>query len=179
MDLREKFSERNIIFSGKVFDVYDETVILPDGKPAKREIVKHYGGVCVIPLDGDSVYMVRQYRRGVDDICLEFPAGKLEKNENHYEAGLRELKEEIGATAEKYEYIGKIYPTPAYCSEIIHMYLADKLTIGEQNTDEDEFLDVERVKVSELIHMVNKGQINDAKTIIGAYRIAEYMKRNR
>ena len=94
MDLKEKLISRDEVFSGKVFDIYTEIVQLPDGNNCHREIVRHNGGVCVIPVEGDSVYMVRQYRRGVDDICLEFPAGKLEMGENHYDAGLRELKEE-------------------------------------------------------------------------------------
>ncbi len=176
MEFKEVLKERKDVFSGKVFSVSKETVILPDGREAQREIVNHNGGVCVIPVDGDCVYMVRQYRRGVDCMCLEFPAGKLEKDEDIYQAGLRELKEEIGACAGKYEFIGKIYPTPAYCSEIIHMFIAEELTIGEQNPDDDEFLIVEKIKIAELLNMVEKGLISDAKTVIGAYKLKKFLK---
>jgi len=177
MNLKEKPIKRNQIFDGKVFKVYCEKVVLPDGNKADREIVAHNGGVCVIPVEGKYVYLVKQYRRGVDSICLEFPAGKLESGEKHYDAGLRELKEEIGACASIYEYIGEIYPTPAYCSEIIHMYIADGLTLGEQNTDADEFLNVERVEIDTLFQMVQAGEISDAKTLIGAYKLKDYINK--
>lgn len=178
MKFIEKPLVRKEIFTGKVFDVYKEIVLLPDGSTAQREVVSHAGGVCVIPVDGDFVYMVRQYRRGADCVCLEFPAGKLNPGEDHYDAGLRELREEIGATAKKYTYIGAVYPTPAYCSERIHLYIADKLEIGEQQLDDGEFLTVERIKTVDLLQMVKKGQISDAKTIIGAYKLAEYIENN-
>lgn len=176
MDLKEKLINQKLIFDGKVFKVYYDKVQLPDGKLADREIVAHNGGVCVIPIEGDYVYLVKQYRRGVDSICLEFPAGKLEIGETHYDAGLRELKEEVGACANIYKYIGEIYPTPAYCSEKIHMYIADDLTIGGQNPDEDEFLTVEKIEIEKLFQMVQNNEISDAKTVIGTYKLMDYVK---
>lgn len=175
MNLSEKLKSQKLIYKGKVFSVTEEIVYLPDGNEAEREVVKHNGGVCVIPVNGEYVYLVKQYRRGVDSICLEFPAGKLESGESHYDAGLRELKEEIGAVATKYKYIGQVYPTPAYCSEIIHMYIADGLTIGEQNPDDDEFLSVEKMKITDLYKMAKDGLLCDAKTIIGTYKLMEYI----
>ena len=98
------------------------------------------------------------------EIVTELPAGKLEKGEDPFEAGKRELKEETGATAQKYVDLGKLYPTPGYCGEIIHMYLATELEFGEQNPDEDEFLEVYKIPLAKAVEMVMNGEIRDSKT---------------
>ena len=98
------------------------------------------------------------------EIVTELPAGKLEKGEDPFEAGKRELKEETGAVAEKYVDLGKLYPTPGYCGEIIHMYLATDLQFGEQNPDEDEFLEVYKISLEKAVEMVMNGELRDSKT---------------
>ena len=99
-------------------------------------------------------YYFRQFRYPHSKVLLEIPAGKLNYGEDHYACGLRELKEETGCTAEEYSYLGCLYPTPAYCSEVIHMYLAKGLTSGEQKLDEDEFLEVEKIPLEKAVEMV-------------------------
>ena len=165
MDFKETVTSTADIYSGKVFDVKKHMVILPDGHTTVREAVLHNGGVGIIAIDNKKeVFMVRQYRFGADTVTLEIPAGKLEKGEDPFEAGKRELKEETGAVANKYISLGKLYPTPGYCGEIIHMYLATELTFGEQSPDEDEFLEVYKISLEKAVEMVMNGELPDSKT---------------
>ncbi|MGN0632503.1 MAG: NUDIX domain-containing protein [Oscillospiraceae bacterium] len=161
----EKQLSRTDIFDGKVVKLFVDEVELDNGQKAKREIIQHPGGVCVLPLDEDgNVYMVKQFRYPFMTALYEIPAGKLEYGENHRECGIRELKEETGATADSFEYLGCIYPTVAYDTEIIHMYLARGLHFGEQSLDEGEFLDVIKMPFDEVFEMAMNGSIPDAKT---------------
>ena len=165
MVLEEKTIRENIIFEGKIFTVRKDDVELPDGNKAIREVAYHNGGVCVAPLTEDNeLIMVRQFRYPYMEVISELPAGKLEKGEDPYDAGMRELEEETGYAAEKMESLGKFYPTPGYCSEVIHLYYADKLQYKQQKLDEDEFLDVERIKLEDAVRMVMNGEIRDGKT---------------
>ena len=165
MVLKEKPIEIEEIFKGKVFDVTLEKAEIENGQTAMRELVHHNGGVCVVPVDEDgNVYMVKQFCYPFKEVLLEVPAGKLEKGESHKECGIRELREEIGATAESVEYLGFIYPTVAYDTEIIHMYLAKGLSFGEQDLDDDEFVDIVKMPLSEAFKLVMDNKIPDAKT---------------
>ena len=165
MDLTEKQINFDYKFKGKIVNLRVDDALLPNGTTAKREIVEHNGGVCVAPLDKDyNLYFVKQFRYPYMEIVTELPAGKLEKGEDPFEAGKRELKEETGATAGNYVDLGKLYPTPGYCGEIIHMYLATELEFGEQNPDEDEFLEVYKIPLSKAVEMVMNGEIRDSKT---------------
>lgn len=167
MDFKEKILTTEDIFKGFVFDVKLHTVELPDGSTARREALTHNGGVGIVAIDDEGkVFMVRQYRFGVDDITLEIPAGKLEKGENPYDAAMRELCEETGYATDELKLIGECYPTPAYCSEKIYLYLATELTYKGQKLDEDEFLNVERYDLDTLYNMVLDNKILDAKTAI-------------
>ena len=115
MELTEKTIKEELIYKGRVFNVYNNTVTLPDGREAPREFIEHNGGVCVLPvLDNGDVILVKQFRYGIRNTLIEIPAGKLEKGENHKECGLRELKEEIGATPKEFIYLGECLPTTAY-----------------------------------------------------------------
>ena len=117
------------------------------------------------PLDNeDNLYFVKQFRYPYMEIVTELPAGKLEKGEDPFEAGKRELKEETGAVANKYVSLGQLYPTPGYCGEIIHMYLATELSFGEQNPDDDEFLEVYKIPLAKAVEMVLSGELKDSKT---------------
>ena len=165
MDLTEKQINFDYKFKGKIVNLRVDDALLPNGTTAKREIVEHNGGVCVAPLDKDyNLYFVKQFRYPYMEVVTELPAGKLEKGEDPFEAGKRELKEETGATAGNYVDLGKLYPTPGYCGEIIHMYLATDLEFGEQNPDEDEFLEVYKIPLSKAVEMVMNGEIRDSKT---------------
>lgn len=167
MHLEEKTKESNVVYDGKIFQIKRDSVILEDCSEAVREFVVHHGGVCVLPVtDNNEIIMVRQYRYPLAQTTLEVPAGKLNKGEDHCEAGKRELLEETGAAAEKFDYLGEIYPIPAYTTEIIHMYLARGLSFSSQNLDEDEFLDVVKVPFEEALQMVLNGELKDSKTMI-------------
>ena len=167
MDFTEKTIATREIYNGRIVHLVEDTVILPDGRQAGRELVLHNGGVGVIAIDENKkVLMVSQYRKPYDEMVLEVPAGKLEKGEEPLETGKRELSEETGYKAEKFTYLGKYYPTPGYCSEIISLYLAEDLSFVGQNLDPGEFVQVEKIPLSELVEMVMNNEIPDAKTAI-------------
>lgn len=176
IDYIESTVKENEIFSGKVVKLSVDDVVFPDGKKSKREVVHHNGGVCIVAVDDDGkILMERQYRYAMKKIIFELPAGKLEKNEDPKEAGIRELKEETGATAKTFEYLGKMYPTVGYDDEIIYFYLAKGLTFGENHFDEHEFVEVERHDVKELLSMIKNGEMKDAKSVfaITTYALKE------
>lgn len=165
MELMEKQLTTTPRYHGAIVDVRSDTVRLPDGGEGVREVVSHPGGVAILPLtDDDEVLLVRQYRYPVGEALLEVPAGKLEKGEEHYPAGLRELEEEAGVIPEKMEYLGGLYVSPGFCTEMIHLYLATGLKQGTAHPDEDEFLNVERMPFKKLLELVMAGEIRDAKT---------------
>lgn len=171
MDLLEKTVEQKTIFEGRVIDVRVDRAELPNGKIATREVVEHPGGVTIAALtEKDELLFVRQFRYPFRKLLLELPAGKLEKGEDPLEAGRRELIEETGMAAGRFEPIGKMYPTPGYCSEIIYMYAAFGLSYQGQRLDEDEFLEVERIPLREAVRQVLGGEISDAKTQLGVLK---------
>lgn len=161
----EKTISSELKFDGRVVKLYVDEAELDNGHRAYRELIKHPGGVCVLPLDEDgNVYMVKQFRYPFGRALYELPAGKLEYGEDHRACGIRELKEETGATADELEYLGCIYPTVAYDTEIIHMYLARGLHFGSQQLDEGEFLDVIKLPFDKVFEMAMNGELPDAKT---------------
>ena len=162
MKLTEKRLSGETVFDGKIMHVRRDIVELSDGSETFREVVDHSGGVCVLALDDEErVLMVSQFRYPFERVLREIPAGKLERGEDPDTAAARELREETGAVAGRMERLGEIYPTPAYCGEVIRMYL----TFGENDLDEGEFLDVERVPFETLVEHVLAGEIRDAKTV--------------
>ena len=167
MVLSEKTIEKEVVFEGRIITVRKDKAELGDGSIAPRELVIHSGGVCVVPLtDDNKVIMVRQFRYAFGEPLLEIPAGKLEKGEEHRSAALRELEEETGAKCTSFEYLGVCYPSVAYLTEKIHMYLARGLSFGKAHLDEGEFLDVFQIPLDEAVEMVMRGEIPDAKTQI-------------
>ena len=166
-ELHEETISSDRKFEGKVINLRVDTVKLENGATATREIAEHPGGVCVISLDeNQEVFMVRQFRAPFGKVILEVPAGKLNYGEDHFECGKREFIEETGYRANKYTYLGHMYPSVGFLDEIIHIYLAEDLVKDAQNLDEDEFLAVEKYKLSALVEMVMKNEIKDAKSII-------------
>lgn len=166
MDLMEKTLSSETIFDGKIIHVRKDSVRLPNGGTALREVVDHHGGVCVLALDDENrALIVSQFRYPYEEVIREIPAGKLERGEDPREAAIRELKEETGAAAGDFQSLGELYPSPGYCGEIIRIYLARELTFGETDLDEDEFLNLERVPFDTLVEQVLSGEIKDAKTI--------------
>lgn len=172
--LKERQTASELIFNGKILHVYRDDITLPNGSPAERELIRHVGAVCVIPvLEDGRVVMERQYRYPVDRVVLEIPAGKLNsKAEDHEAAIRRELEEETGYQAQTLIPLGKFYPACAYSDETIWMYLAKGLRQGRCHRDEDEFLDVELIALDVLVREVLNGTIPDAKTQIAVLKAA-------
>lgn len=177
-DLTETQVSSREIFPGKVMHVFEDTVRLPNGALSTREYMRHIGAVCILPLLADgTVLMERQYRYAVGRVLLEIPAGKLDStHEDHLLAAQRELREETGATAKTWTSLGTFVPACAYSSEAIEMFLAEDLTFGDRELDQDEFLNVERIPLKDLVDQVMAGSIPDAKTQIAILK-ADKLKR--
>lgn len=168
MNITEKLLKSDYIYNGRIINLRKDTVILPNEKNTFREIVEHNGGVCVGALtDDNQLVFVKQFRNPYMDIILELPAGKRgSKNEDPLQCGIRELKEETGITAQNMHFLGELYPSPGYCDEIIWLYMATGLSYGEEEPDEDEFLEVYKIPLEKAVEMVMNGEIKDAKTQI-------------
>ncbi len=181
----EKFEEKTIssefIFDGKVVHLYKDKVRLPDGNESVREYVKHIGAVAVVPITAENeVICVRQYRYAIGRMLLEIPAGKLDsKDEIPEEAARRELREETGAVSAKLTYLGKFFSSPAILDECIHIYLAEELEMGDTDPDDDEFLEVVKIPIDTLAHMICSGEIIDGKTQAGVLKALNIIKKRK
>lgn len=167
MNFEEKTISSETIYNGKIINVRKDTVELPNGKTALRELIAHPGGVGVIAVDENrEVFMVTQYRIAAKSDMLEIPAGKMEYGEDPFECGSRELTEETGYRANNFVHLGEYYATPGYCEEKLNIYLAQGLEFVGQNLDDGEFLNVKKYSLDELYQMVMDNKIYDAKTAI-------------
>lgn len=153
------------IYDGKVVDLYIDDVLCPNGNKAKREVVRHHGGVCILGFIDNCVVMEKQYRYSYDEFILELPAGKLEPGENPLEAGIREFEEETGYKPLHMIDLGEMYPSCGYCDEKIYLYFADKITKTHNHLDEDEFLEIILMPLDEVLTKIKNNEIKDAKTI--------------
>ena len=176
MDFKEKQIKSDLIYNGKVVKLYVDDVKCPNNNLSKREIIKHNGGVCILAIIDNKVILEKQYRYAYDEVLYELPAGKLEENENPYDAAIREFEEETGYKANTLIDYGKMYPTCGYSNEIIHMYVAKDIVKTQRHLDEDEFIEIEYIELDKVIDMINKGVIKDAKTIclISKYILANH-----
>ena len=166
MDMTEKKLARQDIYAGRVVTLHVDTVELPDGRTALREIVDHPGGVAILALDEyHRVPVVRQYRYAFDRMMLEIPAGKRELGEPPQITAQRELKEEVGATAAQWQDLGVLLPSPGCYGETLYLYLARDLRFGAVNPDEDEFLECEMMDFNVLYQLCMDGRVQDAKTV--------------
>ncbi len=164
----EKDLSREDIFKGKIFDIARHTVELENGETTLRDIVYHNGGCCVVAIDDDgNLLMVKQFRFPTGQELYELPAGKLEKGENPTAAAMRELEEETGYRTDSLSLLSVFYPTPAYCSEQIYLFMADKLIESTQHLDDGEFLSIEKIPFADAVQMVLNNEIVDAKTQTG------------
>ena len=177
MNLEEKQLSFDYKFKGRIINLRVDEALLPNGATATREVVEHNGGICVVPItEKGEVLMVEQYRYPYGEVILEIPAGKRDGNEEPLEGGKRELREETGAVAENYTFLGELYPTPGYCGEVIYMYLATGLSFGETDPDDDEFLNVKKIPLEKAVDMIMKGEIKDAKTQTAILKVERMLK---
>lgn len=164
----EKTIKSKAIFQGKILNLRVDTVILPDGREATREIVEHKGASAIVAIDdNNNIYMIGQYRKPIDEITLEIPAGIMEDGEEAIECAKRELQEETGLSAKNWEKVLSYYSAVGFCNELIHVYLASDLQKGEENPDQDEFLDIQCMPLEEAYQSIFTGKIIDGKSIIG------------
>jgi ADP-ribose pyrophosphatase len=166
-----KFEEKTVssekIFEGKVVRLQVDEVELPDGKRAKREIIKHPGAVAILALTSENkIILVEQYRKPMDRALVEIPAGKLEPGEKPELTAIRELEEETGYVCESLELITSFYTSPGFADELIHLYLAKGLKKKEnpKSADEDEFVELLELTLEEAVQLMKEKKIYDAKT---------------
>lgn len=172
MEFEEKTIQRKEIFKGKIFDVVVDDVELPNGLgQAKRELIFHKGAVCVLAVTPEGkIILVKQYRKAIEKISYEIPAGKLEIGEAGSEeaAALRELEEETGYTSPKLTLLYDFYSAIGFCNERLRLYLADQLIRVEnpRPQDADEVIELYEVTMEEALALIASGDICDAKTIM-------------
>ena len=180
MDMTEKRLARQTVYEGKILHIHRDTVLLPNGAEAIREVAEHPGGVAIVAIDGSGcVLTVKQYRYVFSQVLEEIPAGKLERGEDPDTAALRELQEETGAIPEHFTKLGSIIVSPGCYGEVLHLYLAEGLHFGETDPDEDEFLTLERTPFDEMVKRVLRGEIEDAKTVCGILKVHALRQRAR
>jgi ADP-ribose pyrophosphatase len=164
-ELKETTLESETIYDGRLIGLRRDKVRLPDGRTSVREVVVHPGAVAIVPLlDDGRVILVKQYRYAVGKTLMEIPAGTLHPNETAEECALRELREEIGYTAGQLEHLTSIYLAPGYSTELIHVFLATKLSPASEKADEDEFIEPVAMSLEEALSQIHEGKIQDAKT---------------
>ena len=174
MDLNEKTLSGEVVYDGKIITVHKDRVELVSGKTSFREVVEHSGGVVILAIckkDGvEKVLMVKQFRYPLKEALLELPAGKLEKNENPFEAAKRELKEETGYIAKNWQDLGYVFTSPGYSDEKLYLYKAVNLEFVGECPDDGEILIEYEYTIDEIKKMIKNNEITDAKTICAVMR---------
>ncbi|MEB3328093.1 MAG: NUDIX hydrolase [Candidatus Sericytochromatia bacterium] len=175
-DLTERGLTREGVFKGRLLSVRVDTVALPDGRTAQREVVEHPGAVAVLPVAQDgTLLLVRQFRYAVGAMSLELPAGCLDRPGEPLEAAARrELREETGHDAARWTYLGRFHSSPGVLGETVHLWLAEGLTAGAPSPDEDEWVAVVPMALSEALEAIQRGEIRDAKTVVGLLWLARF-----
>ncbi len=177
MNLTEKKIDGRVVYEGKILKLELDEVELPDGSMSKRECVRHSGGAAVLYVSDDNVLLVKQFRYLYGKEIYEIPAGKLEHGENAAFAAARELEEETGYKAEILIPLLRIYPSPGYTDEIIHVYFTDKCKRTSKKPDEGEFVDCEFLPIDKVLKMIESGEISDGKTVAAIYKYIAIIKK--
>lgn len=168
MAFEEKTLSSEIVYEGPIFTIRKHEVECVNGKTSYRDVLEHSGGSVMLGVKDDGhILMVKQYRKPLERMVLELPAGKIDPNEEPIAAAGRELREETGYTPAEVKHMVTYTPTCGYSAEKLHIYLCTGLTEGETDFDETEDLDTYEYTADELIEMILKGEIEDGKTIIG------------
>lgn len=178
MELFEKIISSDTKYKGHVLTLRVDQVELSGGVQSVREVVEHNGAVGIVPITQEGeVILVRQFRSASRKVMLELPAGKLEKGEDPFSCGERELEEETGYVAGRMEKLTSYYSSPAILEEILHLYIAFDLKPGKVQLDEDEFLECVKMPLAEIKQKIISGEIQDAKTIIGILLAEQYLSK--
>lgn len=168
--LTEKRISGGVVYDGAFLKVHQDTVALPDGRHASREFIRHPGAVVILPVfDDGTVLLERQFRYPVNQVFIEFPAGKIDPGEDSLLCAKRELAEETGYTAASWQFICTIHNAIGYADEHLDLYLARGLTKGDRRLDEGEFLDIFTASLDEMLGWIRNGTITDVKTVIGTF----------
>lgn len=176
MKLKEEKRTSRYVFKGKILNLRVDTVRLPNGNESTREVVEYAGAVTIVAVDeARRVLLVRQHRYAVGKDLIELPAGKLEAGEDPLACARRELTEETGYRADKWRALSRFYSTPGFTSEKMHLFLATELEPGTPQPDEDEFVEALQVSLNEALRMVDRGDIRDAKSILGLLMAVRYL----
>jgi ADP-ribose pyrophosphatase len=178
--MQEKTLKTRRVYDGRLVQLDLCEVELPNGAHSQREIVRHPGAVAMVAFDeSGQVLLVRQYRMAADEIMLEIPAGTLNPDEPPADCARRELQEEVGYRPRKLLSLGGFYAAPGYTTEYIHLFLATELETSSLATDEDEFIEIERMPLQVALDMIEQGGIIDSKTIVGLLRVARHQNGQR
>jgi len=173
----EEIIHSEYLYRGRVLKLRLDETRLDNKQIVPREIVEHRGAVAIVAIDEqDKVLMVRQYRSAAGREMLEIPAGTLEEGEDPALCATRELKEETGYHALKWESLGYFYSSPGFCTEKMYLYLARQLTRGQATPEADELIQAELVPLDQLIAMIDHGEILDAKSNVGLLRVWKLLK---
>lgn len=168
-----ELKETRKIYEGRVVELSAETIILPDGREAVREVVGHPGATAIVPLISPrEVILIKQFRYCAGKVLWEIPAGTLEADETPIECAKRELIEETGYRAGKMEPMGGFFTSPGFCTEFLRLFLATALEPCESKPDDDERLTAHKVPLDDAFRKIDRGEIVDAKTIVGLLKLS-------
>lgn len=174
--IEEKTISSDRVYTGKTISLRVDTVEIPNRGYKKREIVEHNGAVGIIAITRENkVVLVKQYRKAIEKELWEIPAGKIEPGENPKESAIRELKEETGYSAQSMKLLHKFYTSAGFSNQKIYIYLAENLTSGSQDFDDDEFIETKEFSLNEVYDMIYNNDIEDGKTSIGMLLIKELL----
>ncbi len=175
-----KINNHRIIYEGKVFKLVRENVTLENGTTTDVEFIEHPGAAAIVPfLDDHRILLLKQYRHALKQYIWEIPAGTLDPKEEVIPCARRELIEETGYAANRWQKLGEITPLPGYSNERIHIYMATGLQPAEQDLDEDEIISVQEIEFKDAFDMIGRGAIQDAKSIVGLFLTSAWLKANR
>ncbi len=164
-----------VVLEGRIFSVEKQNYIAPDKKEHCYDIVKHNGAVAIVTMLNGKIVLTKQFRPAAKDVVYEIPAGKIELGEEPLECAKRELLEETGLLAKKLTKLTSFYSAIGFCTEIIHLYYVDEVFNALQQLDEDEFIEVYKFSIDELVSMIENGEIIDSKTILAIYMVKNMM----
>jgi ADP-ribose pyrophosphatase len=177
--MSSKVNNRTIVYQGKVFELIRENITLENGTTTDVEFIEHPGAAAMIPfLDDSRIVLLKQYRHALKKHIWEIPAGTLDPQEKIISCAKRELIEETGYSANRWQRLGEITPVPGYSDERIHIYLATELQPADQNLDADEVIQVQEVEFKDALDMIGNGEIQDAKSIAGLLMASAWLNRS-